>query len=124
MEFVLAGFRQESNIRRFAFEGVTADRKQKRTEFFVGVDLTLIRKYSIPMQELPLLCRHLLAGLTDLTDVEHGQTLMFTEKDMVGYATKRVAAQAAADQKRKAHRRPPSNRLGQAWRTQVGGTRT
>jgi hypothetical protein len=117
MEFVLAGFRQDLNIRRFAFEGVTADRKRKRTEFFVGVDLTLIRKYSIPMQELPLLCRHLLA---DLTEVEQGQTLMFTEKDMVSYATRRVAAQAAADQKRKAHRRPPSNRVGQAWRSQAG----
>ncbi|MBI3679070.1 MAG: hypothetical protein HY235_01485 [Acidobacteria bacterium] len=114
MEFVLTGFRQDNNIRRYAFQGIAADRK--RTEFTVGVDLSLVRKYQIPLQELPLLCCHLLTG-----HAEGGQTktLTFTEEDMRGYASRRAAAQDAADLKRKAHRRPPSSRTGQAWRSQM-----
>jgi len=114
MEFVLTGFRQDKNIRRYAFQGIAADRK--RTEFTVGVDLGLIRKYQIPLQELPLLCRHFLTG-----HAEGGQTqtLTFTEEDMLGYANRRAAARDAAELKRKAHRRPPSSRTGQAWRSQM-----
>jgi hypothetical protein len=42
---------------------------------------------------------------------------MFTEKDMLGYANDRAAAQEVADQKRRAHRMAASAKVGQAWRT-------
>ena len=114
MEFVLTGFRQDKNIRRYAFQGIASDRK--RTEFIVGVDLSLIGKYHIPLQELPLLCCRFLTG-----HAEDGRnhTLTFGEEDMVGYANRRAEAQDAAALKRKAHRRPPSSRAGQAWRSQM-----
>jgi len=112
MEFVLTGFRQDNNVRRYTFQGISDDRK--RSEFTVGVDLALIRKHRIPMQELPLLCR----GLLQVQPLEEAAgPLMFTEKDMLGYANDRAAAQEVADQKRRAHRMAASAKVGQAWRT-------
>jgi len=119
MEFVLKGFRQEKNTRHYSFQGVGSDRK--RTDFLVCVDLILARKYAIPMQELPLLCRQLLVDLPQGVS----QSLSYTEKDMLGYANRRaVAAQDAAAKRQKAHRRHPSPRIGQAWRTQGAGSQT
>ncbi|MGH9662198.1 MAG: hypothetical protein ACRD96_26855 [Bryobacteraceae bacterium] len=114
MEFVLTGFRQEKNIRRYAFQGIAADRK--RTDFTVGVDLALIRKYEIPLQELPLLCCHFLTGRAEGLRT---RSLMYAEDEMLGYANRRTAARDAAELKRRAHRRPASLRAGQAWRTQT-----
>jgi hypothetical protein len=102
MEFMLTGFRQDNNVRRYTFQGVDADRK--RSEFTVGVDLSLVRKHRIPMQELPLLCRGVLqAGLLQ----EAVAPLMYTEKDMLGYTVKRAAEQEVAEQKKRGHHRPP-----------------
>ena len=108
IEFVLAGFRQDNNIRKYLFQGVGVDRKG--TEFTVGADLVLVRKYRIPLQELPLLCRHVLEGYGS------GQTraLMFSETDMIGYATRRAAELDAAEVIRRAHRSPPPSLRG--WR--------
>jgi hypothetical protein len=110
MEYVLTGFQQDNNIRRYAFQGIAGDRT--RVDFTVNVDLSLIRRYEISVQELPLLCRHLLEG--QLPEQDH--TVTFTEDDMRGHASTRAAAQLAADQK-KVHRRPPSGRVGEAWRS-------
>ena len=63
MEFILTGFRQQHSVRLFAFEGIAEDRT--RTQFTVGADLALIRKYDIRVQELPLLCRGLLERRTE-----------------------------------------------------------
>jgi hypothetical protein len=112
MEYVLTGFNQDKNIRRFAFDGIGDDRR--RTMFTVGVDISLIRKYEISLQELPLLCRHLLQGQTGGAEETH--ILTFTEANMVDHANRRAAAQHAAEQ-RKVHRKPPSTRLGEAWRS-------
>ena len=49
MEFVFTGFRQNSNVRQYSFDGIGADRT--RTRFIVGADLALSRKYAIAMQE-------------------------------------------------------------------------
>src|SRR5579864_9408464 len=108
IEFVLAGFRQDNNIRRYSFQGIGVDRKG--TEFTVGAELAQENKYRIPLQELPLLCRHVLEGYGS------GQTraLMFSETDMIGYATRRTAEMDAAEQKRRAHRSPPPSIRG--WR--------
>jgi len=102
MEFMLTGFRQDNNVRRYTFQGIDEDRK--RSEFTVGVDLSLVRKHRIPMQELPLLCRGLLQGrpLEEAAD-----PLMYTEKDMLGYTVRRAAEQEIADQKKRNHHRPP-----------------
>ncbi len=102
MEFVLTGFRQDNNVRRYTFQGIADDRK--RSEFTVGVDLALIRKHRIPMQELPLLCRCLLQG-QPLDEV--AGPLMFTENDMLGYSSRRAAEQEVAEQKKRGHHRPP-----------------
>jgi len=122
MEFVLTGFRQDNNIRHYAFERIAADRT--RTGFTVGVDLALVRKYRIPLQELPLLCCQLLKGQAEAGEA---RTLTFSEQQMLGYVAHREAAQHEAELKRKAHRRPSSARTGQAWRsvtaTPPGGTR-
>jgi hypothetical protein len=110
MEYVLTGFQQDNNIRRYAFQGIAGDRS--RTDFTVNVDLSLIRRYEISVQELPLLCRHLLEEQV----AEQDRTVEFTEDAMRGHASIRAAAQLAADQK-KVHRRPPSGRVGEAWRS-------
>jgi hypothetical protein len=41
---------------------------------------------------------------------------MFTERDMVRYVNEREAQANALMEKRRAHRRPVSSRVGQAWR--------
>jgi hypothetical protein len=114
MEFVLAGFRQDSNIRRYNFEAVGGDRT--RRTITVGADLNLIRKYKIPLQDLPLLCRRLLEGRVEVATLMLTE-LMFTEKDMLQCADDRAAAVFAAAQKRRAHHPPASSRVGQAWRS-------
>jgi hypothetical protein len=111
MEYVLTGFKQNLNIRLFAFDGLSDDRSN-RTRFTVGVDISLIRKYDISLQELPLLCRHL---LEEQTTTGTGRTLTFTEAHMVGHADRRAADQQALEQRR-VHRKAPSNRVGEAWR--------
>ena len=111
MEYVLTGFSQDKNVRRFAFEGVGDDRR--RTEFAVVVDISLIRKYAISLQELPLLCLHLLQGQAA---AGRAQQLTFTEADMVAHADRRTAALLAVGE-RKRHRKPPSHRLGTTWRS-------
>jgi len=112
MEFTLVGFSQNSNIRRFAFKGVAADRTRRM--FVVGADLTLISKHSIPLQELPLLCRQLLEGRgDDLSDAR----LVFAAENMIEYVTRRLEARRKADEKRKPYRRPGGSAVvGQAWR--------
>jgi len=115
MEIVLTGFRQERNVRQFAFQAIGEDRT--RREIIVGADLTLIRKHRIPLQELPLLCRRLLEGSIGALKANE---LMYTEKDMLGYASDRAAAEHTAEQKRRAHRVPASSHTGQAWRTRFG----
>lgn len=110
IEYVLTGFNQEHNIRRFAFDGIDGDRT--RTKFTVAVDVSLIRKYAISIQELPLLCRHLLEVQAAATP---NRTITFTEADMIGHADRRAAAELAAEQ-RKIHRKFPTNRAGETWR--------
>ena len=101
MEYVLTGVRQNDNIRQYTFQGVI---DHKRMEFTIDADLLLVRKHRIPLQELPLLCRRAVEGRTGN---EPAGPLTFTEKDMIGYVTRRAAEQDAAELKRRAHRRPP-----------------
>ena len=116
MQFILTGFTQDTGFRVFAFEGVAVG--QIRTVFTVRADLALSRRYGIAMQELPLLCKRLVEAQADPTKPESKEdTLMFSERDMLGYASNRSAAELAAEVKKRARRMPSSNRVGMAWRT-------
>jgi hypothetical protein len=99
MQYMLTGFTHHLRCRVFAFEGVGADRV--RTDYSVSADLSLIRKYGIRMQELPLLCRGILDKL-DGSDMQRAFT--YTESDM-GLRATSCAAQVAA-QKKKPWRKP------------------
>jgi hypothetical protein len=101
MEFVLAGFHQDANIRRYAFERIAND--HTRTRFTVSADVTLLVKYRIPLQELPLLCRRL---LEDGNESGPSMAVVFTESDMLGYVERRRAAKSEADRKREQQRFP------------------
>jgi hypothetical protein len=106
MEFVLTGFKQLDNIRQYHFDAVGQDRS--RQQVTVGADLSLIRKYHIPLQELPLLCRLLLERRATI------EAAAFTESDMVQYVNERAARANAPAEKRR--RGPVSDRVGHAWR--------
>jgi hypothetical protein len=110
MQFILKGFEQDAGIRLYAFEGI-ADRS--RIGFTVGVDLALIPRYGIRVQELPLLCLELLerqaAG-------EEKHELILTEEEMRSHANACAAAREAAAQRKKPARRLPHNRTGTPWR--------
>jgi hypothetical protein len=103
MEYVLTSFHHESNVRKFLFDGIDADRR--RTPFTVCVDLGMIRKYEISLQELPLLCRYLLEG--QAVDA-HIRVLTFTEADMQGHADRRAATLRAAEERRGGQRKHPT----------------
>src|ERR1700694_2496502 len=90
VEFVLNYFSQDENIRTYIFQRIADDRKT-RTEFSVAVDLTLLHKHGIPLQEVPLLCGLLLAS--DAQDKQFS-TLTFTEGDMLVHAAHREREQA------------------------------
>ena len=111
MQFMLTGFTQDLAFRVFAFERMGLDRV--RTKVVVKADLALTRRYGIPMQELPFLCRNLLER-SDNGGETH--TLTFTEDDMGLHAKDRAAAREAAAQRKKPPRRPPSENVGAAWR--------
>jgi hypothetical protein len=108
MLFTLAGVEQIENIRRYRFDAVNDD--QSKQQFVVGVDLILIRKHRIPIQELPLLCQGVLEHGTKVT------SMMFTEGDMVKYVDARAAADAAAESlKKRLPRRKPGQKHGPEW---------
>jgi hypothetical protein len=108
MQFVLAGFRQVDNVRRYYFDVVGEDRTRKQV--VVAADLGLVHQYRIPLQELPVLCRRLLEGRVKI------ETITFTEREMAQYADERSQAASAAAAKRRTHRPPVSDRVGNAWR--------
>lgn len=121
MPFVLTGFTQETGFRVFAFARIDANRT--RTMYTVRADLSLSRKYEIPMQELPLLCRNLLEGREDL---DRTPAVTFTEEDMRLHASACAAAREAAKKRAKAPHRPVGGNLGAAWRghTRPGSAHT
>src|SRR5947209_13205555 len=101
MQFVLTGFSQTANVRRFAFQGTAADRT--RQDFTVGVDVDLARQYAISLQDLPLLCRQFLEEQS-----AEGELHLFTfsEHEMLGIANRR--AEAKREGERKPFRRQPT----------------
>jgi len=114
MQFILTGFTQDTNVRVFAFAGIAGDRTL--STYTVRTDLTLIRRYGIRVQELPLLCR----GLLEQRDEGHQEpTMTFTEDGMRLHADG-CAAEKEAARRRKSMRRHPSNPGGTGWRVSPG----
>ena len=111
MQFILTGFTQDLAFRVFAFERMGLDRV--RTKYVVKADLSLSRRYGIPLQELPLLCRNLLSR-SESGEEQH--TLTFTEDEMCLHAKDCAATRQAAALKRKTPRRPSGENVGAAWR--------
>jgi hypothetical protein len=110
MEFTMTGFSEESGVRRFKFKGTLVNRTFR--EYSVDTDVTLARKYGIGLQELPLLCRRLLEK--DPEGVE--PIVVFTEALMREHSDHCAAEDKAALERRRAHKRPNTARLGEHWR--------
>jgi hypothetical protein len=114
MQFILMGFEHQAGTRLYAFQSTT---NGVRADFTVGVELALIPRYGIRIQELPLLCRELLERQGE---GEPKRRFTFAETEMSAYADVCAAARAAAAQRRKPIRRPPpSENAGGAWRAQA-----
>jgi hypothetical protein len=110
MQYTLTGFSHDMGFRVFTFESVGED--HVRTGYQVRADLALIRKYGIRVQELPLLC---LAVLEQRSEGEQARAFTYTESDMSQHAAE-CAARDAANQKKKAPRKPVGEDVGAAWR--------
>lgn len=108
MPYVLAGFRQLRDTRRYYFDAIDEGAGRKRVS--VSANVVLIRKYGISLQELPLLCRRLLEKQSNVTSID------FTESEMALFADKRAAEASAAMVHRRPRKRVFPNIVGQAWR--------
>lgn len=104
MKFVMAGFRQTENVRYYSFQGIGEDRRT-RTEFTVGIDLTLLQKHGIPLQEAPLLCSLLLTSRGSDEQLRGSlfsePSLIFSEDDMLAHAERRARELAETHNDRK-----------------------
>jgi hypothetical protein len=109
-QLVLTGFNQTAGIRIYAFEAVG---KRGRLVCTVEVDLALIARYGIRIQDLPLLCTELVHKQPEPGLIS---TLTFTELDMRGQAEKRAIAREEAERK-KPTRHAPSTNVGASWRS-------
>lgn len=100
MQYILTGFTHELGFRVFAFESVEKDRS--RIEYKVKVDLALIQRHRIRVQELPLLCR----GLLERSNDQELRALTYTEAEMSGYEGVCSARDSAAKNKRRFRKSP------------------
>lgn len=112
MTFTIVGFKDDTGLRVFTFDGIASDRS--RSTFQISADLSLARRHGIAMQELPLLCREVLERRA-----ENGETraLTFSEADMLLHAGARAAARDHAAARAKGVRRPPAPGASSPWRT-------
>jgi hypothetical protein len=114
LRYILEGFVPDREFRLFNFHAIETRLSGDggvRTAFTVRTDLSLIRRYGIHVQELPLLCRELLERRA-VSEVERHLTL--TEEDMRVHQAGRMAAEAAT--KKKYKKPPPENAPGHTWR--------
>jgi hypothetical protein len=109
--FVLTGFSHDLGFRVFEFACV--DKERIRTRYTVRADLTLVRKYGVHIQELPLLCRRLL----DASEAP-GLSLTLPEADMIACAEKETSRNQA--KARKPWQRPSSEQALDEHKPQSG----
>jgi len=110
MPFILTGFRHDCGFRVFVFE--SRDAPVSHVAFTVKADLTLIRRYGIRLQELPLLCR----GLLERRKSDGTRALTFTEDEMRACADSRAADRDDQDRKKRPWKKPLAGTRGAAWR--------
>jgi hypothetical protein len=96
LNFTLTGFSHDLGFRVFEFACVDDGREQ--TRYTVRADLTLVRKYGVQIQELPLLCRRLLEA-----SEAPGRSLTLPEADMIACAERETLRNQA-----KLRKRPPA----------------
>ena len=106
VRFILKGFSHVMEYRVFEFERVTVDLARDR--FTVRIDLGLARKYHIPQQEMPLLCRGL---LEQGWEGGEEQANTYTEQEMRRYAYD-AAARAETAKHKKMQRLPVNGGFG------------
>ncbi|MFB3777325.1 MAG: hypothetical protein ACE141_06925 [Bryobacteraceae bacterium] len=82
------GFEQAGSIRSYRFDALASGHVVQ--QFVVNVDLTLMRKYCIGVQEAPALCLRKLAA--DLRTVPGAGPHELDSNDLVSYASSRAAA--------------------------------
>lgn len=83
-----AGFTQAENVRSYRFDSVTRGHPSQR--FVVTVDLALMLKHRIGVQEAPVLCMHKLAA--DLLAIPVAGRHELADDDLRAYASSRAAA--------------------------------
>ena len=108
MQYILTGFSHEMGFRVFTFEAVSG---KERIPYSVRADLALSRRYGIRVQDLPQLCRDLLARSTPAGEQ---RAFTYTEADMSLHVED--CASRTAQSHRKTHRRPAAANVGSAWR--------
>ena len=118
MEFILLGFSQQGNMRRFFFERTDSPAPGAvRQQFIVDADMAVARRYKIAMQELPLLCRRLL----DQADTTVSRTLIFGEGEMRNHAGSLAAELEARALRKKPFRRHSPTAAEQIRIASAGG---
>ena len=99
-QFILRGFSQTRGIRIYTFEGSGDGR---RVDYTVEVDLALIPRYGIRIQDLPLLCRELLQH----AEPDESNSVTFTEQDMRSLAERRATEREEAEHRKRNRRGVP-----------------
>jgi hypothetical protein len=100
-QFILRGFSQTRGIRIYTFEGSGDGR---RVDYTVEVDLALIPRYGIRIQDLPLLCRELLQQRVGPDEIS---SVTFTEQDMRSLAERRATEREEAEHRKRNRRGVP-----------------
>lgn len=106
-DFILTGFHQAQGIRYYVYQSQRDD--GSLGEFTVDADVRLLQKHGIALQELPLLCRHLLEKLDSDTSL---RAVTFTEDLMKEQSDLRAALKQVAESRKKTYRRLRPAHLG------------
>ena len=87
MEYVLTSVEQSGSIRHYAFAELGKDFRSQG--FSVSIDIEIVRKYRIPLQELPLICSNY---LTAQRKTGSQPDLIYGEAEMIVYCEERTEA--------------------------------
>ena len=100
-----AGFSHQANVRSYRFEAVSLGQSNHR--YVVTVDLALLKKHRISVQEAPALCLRKLAA--DLKDSRGAEGHQLGDADLLAIASSRAAAIERRKPRRPftPHRGPP-----------------
>jgi hypothetical protein len=101
MQFLFKGFQQNTDQRRFLFEGVEAN--YSRQDFVVTTDVKLFTKHHVHLQDGPLMCLHLLEMREPAVPAE-SVNMVLTEEDILTHIRAIQADQLSASLRRK---KPP-----------------